>query len=148
MKRYAALITSHPRLVAGIALLVTAVAAVGLGRLDFDEDPRNFVHRDDADREILDELFDDFGADDTDVLAAVEGLAPDDVASVRVLLDLIERLRGLEDVVSVASPFDARRVGRPLVPLFPRAEGNFTPERLGSAFEAAREHPGIRGQLI
>lgn len=148
MKRYAALLTRRPSLVAGLAFLVTVLATVGLGRLDFDEDPRNFIHRDDADRVLLDELFDDFGADDTDVLAAVEGLAPDDVASVRVLLDLIERLRGLEDVVSVASPFDARRVGRPLVPLFPRAEGNFTPERLRTAFEAAREHPGIRGQLI
>lgn len=148
MKRYADLLTSRPSLVAGLAFLVTVVAAIGLGRLDFDEDPRNFVHRDDADRALLDELFDDFGADDTDVLAAVEGLQPDDVASVRVLLDLIERLRGLDDVVSVASPFDARRVGRPLVPLFPRAEGNFTPERLRTAFESARVHPGIRGQLI
>ncbi len=148
MNRYAALLRRHPRLVALLVTLVTAVAGMGLFRLDFDEDPRAFVHRDDADRELLDELFDDFGADDTDVLAAVEGLDPGDVASVRLLLDLIERLRGRDDVLSVASPFDARRVGHPLAPLFPRAESNFTPERLRSAFEAARSHPGIRGQLI
>lgn len=148
MNRYAAFLRRYPLAVALLAGLATAVAAMGLARLDFDEDPRNFVHRDDTDRDLLDELFDDFGADDTDVLAAVEGLDPGDVASVRVLLDLIERLRGLDAVVSVASPFDARRVGRPLVPLFPRAESNFTPERLRAAFDAARAHPGLRGQLI
>ena len=148
MPRYAALLRRHPRLVALLVAAVTCVAALGLLRLDFDEDPRAFVHRDDADRELLDELFHDFGADDTDVLAAVEGLDPGDVDAVRLLLDLIDRLRRRDDVISVASPFDARRVGHPLVPLFPRAEQNFTPERLRSAFVAARAHPGIRGQLI
>lgn len=148
MTWYAGFVRDRAWLVASLVAIATAFAVVGLGRVDFDEEPRNFVHHDARDKALLDELFRDFGADDTDVLAAVEGLSPRDPETVRVVLGLIERLRNEDEVVSVSSPFDARRVGRPLVPLFPRTPEHFTAERLASAFAAAREHPALVGQLV
>jgi len=148
MNWYAAVVRAHPRPVTVLVLAVTLAAAVGLGRLDFDERPRDYISHDPAERALLAELFRDFGADDTDLLAAVTGLVPDDPSSVRAIGDLVARLRATAGVVSVSSPLDARRVGRPLVPLFPRSPENFTPERLAAAFAAARAHPALAGQLI
>ena len=148
MTWYAGFVRDRAWLVASLVAVATAFAVVGLGRVDFDEEPRNFVHHDARDKALLDELFRDFGADDTDVLAAVEGLSPRDPETVRVVLGLIERLRDEDEVLSVSSPFDARRVGRPLVPLFPRTPEHFTPERLAGAFAAARAHPALVGQLV
>lgn len=148
MTWYIALLRRRAPFLALAVALLTCVAAVGLGRLDFDEDPRNFILRDDDDRRVLDRFFREFGPDDTDVLAAVTGLDPGDVPEIERVLGLIEALRGVDGVLYVASPFDARRVGQPLVPLFPRARENFTPERFRAAFAAAREHPALAGQLI
>lgn len=148
MTWYAGFVRDRAWLVASLVAVATAFAVVGLGRVDFDEEPRNFVHHDARDKALLDELFRDFGADDTDVLAAVEGLSPRDPDTVRVVLGLIERLRDEDEVIAVSSPFDARRVGRPLVPLFPRTPEHFTPERLEGAFAAARAHPALVGQLV
>jgi len=148
MTWYIALLRRRAPFVAVAVALLTGLAAAGLGRLDFDEDPRNFILRDDADRQVLERFFAEFGPDDTDVLAAVTGLDPGDVPEIERVLRLIEALRATDGVLYVASPFDARRVGQPLVPLFPRSRDNFTPERFQAAFAAARAHPALRGQLI
>lgn len=148
MNWYAALLLRRSPFLAVAVVLVTCLAAAGLGRLDFDEDPRNFILRDDDDRRVLERFFAEFGPDDTDVLAAVTGLDPGDVPAIERVLRLIDAFRADDGVLFVASPFDARRVGQPLVPLFPRSRDNFTPERFRAAFAAARAHPALAGQLI
>jgi len=148
MTWYSAFLLRRAPLLALAVTLATCVAAAGVARLDFDEDPRNFILRDDADRRVLERFFADFGPDDTDILAAVTGLDPGDVPEIERVLRLIDVLRDAEGVLYVATPFDARRVGQPLVPLFPRSRDNFTPERFRAAFAAARKHPALAGQLI
>ena len=77
---FAADITAHPwRWLVGVAL-ATVAAAVGISQLQFDDDPRSLYMGDDAASQQLQTFYEEFGADDQDillVLRAADIFAPD-----------------------------------------------------------------------
>jgi predicted RND superfamily exporter protein len=146
MERLADLFLAHRWCVAIVIAIVTVVALLGLGRIDFEDEPRRVFEQQDSDFADLTQSFADFGADDNDILLVVEGgelFAP---AIIGRLRELVTRLADTPGVESVVSIFDIRRSGSLIVPLMPSL--NSPPERFAAAKQAALEHPLVVGQLL
>ncbi|MEM8866489.1 MAG: hypothetical protein AAGF31_13170, partial [Planctomycetota bacterium] len=108
----------------GLALL-TALACVGLLRLDLSDNPHDLYARNDDASRLLAEVNATFGASDRDILLLVEGEDVLTSAALSRLKLLVERLRANEQIESVFSVLDAREplrffgrtVYRPIVSL-------------------------------
>jgi predicted RND superfamily exporter protein len=154
----------------GLALGVAAAtiaALVGLVRLPYDDVPRTMFRSHDADFERLEEVFEQFGADDVDCVFLIESddlFQPERVAALRRLIEQIRAVPGIAGVQSLADvqSFPRRTIPRAFQRLFravppqPFAllpalgpEGELpTREACDAAKTAALEHPLIRGQLL
>jgi uncharacterized protein len=145
MNAYADFVCRRRGVLALLIVGLSVLAAGGLTRLEFDEEPRTVFIRRDAEYARLERLFAEFGPDDTDVLVAVE--TPDlfTLHALESLKRLVERLQQVPHVESVDSLLRARRPDLPVVPLI---SGELTPEDLPRIREQALSHPAVAGQFL
>ena len=144
----AALLTRHRWLPWLFVLGLTAIAAVGLSRLEFDDDPRNLLRTRSPGYQTMVEAFDDFGADDADVVLVIEGddlFSATALSALRAIVEDAKRIVGVERVDSI---FDARRtiVRGVQIPLIPTRD--LSEAALAQARQRALEHPLVRRQLL
>lgn len=157
----------HRRATAVAVAALTAAALVGIVRLPYDDVPRTMFRSHDADFARLEEVFEQFGADDVDCVLLIESddlFRPDRVAALRRLIERVGRIEGIAKVQSIADvqtfpqrqvPKAFARLSRAVPPqpfaLLP-AEGPDgelpSVESCAAAKQAALEHPLIRGQLL
>ena len=79
------ILTGHRRLVLlGVAVL-SAISLVGVTRLKFDDDPRNFFKTNDEQFQRLERLFAEFGSDDNDCVLVVKAQRIFDPATIAAL---------------------------------------------------------------
>ncbi len=143
---FAADITSHPRRWLLFVAMATAAAVVGASHLGFDDDPRALYMGDDQAFDQLRNLYEEFGADDQDILLV---LTAEDVFSAEVMnvgRDLWLAAAEVEGVERVYSIYSLRRRGSRLIPLIPRREA--APERYAEAKRMAMEHPLAVNQFV
>jgi len=157
---------AHRRLVALAVVAVTLAASYGVYRLEFDDVPRATFRSDDTDFARLEEAFRQFGADDVDCVFLVEAediYSPNNIASLRRLIDEVKRLPGVASVQSIADIESfARRTETGLIAKFlvhvPGSRYSIlpdynefrelpTPEECRQAREAALKHP-LAPQLL
>lgn len=144
--RFAADMTTHPRRWLLLVAVATAGAIGGLSRLQFDDDPRAIYMGDDEASARLQQLHEEFGADDQDVVIV---LTAADVFEPRVMnaaRDLWLAAADVEGVERVYGIYALRRQGSRLVPLIPRRDA--PPQRFAEAKARAVEHPLAVGQFV
>lgn len=138
----------HRMLLVVFVATMTIAALVGLLRVGFDDLPLNIFKSDQADFELLQELFVDFGSDDGECIVVVESdqlFSPQGVSLLRSLteeiskIDQIESVRSMDDVVVV-------RPDRPLESILPK-EGAL-PEDFTQARGDVLAHPMLGGHLV
>lgn len=148
MNGFAEWFARHRILLVGFVFVMTAVAIFGLTRVGFDDLPLNIFRSNQADFELLQELFADFGSDDGDCIVVVESdqlFTPQGVSMLRSLtneikqIDEIESVRSMDDVVVV-------RPGRPLESILPKKDA--PPEEFAAAREEVLAHPMLGGHLV
>jgi predicted RND superfamily exporter protein len=119
---------------------------VGVTQLEFDDDPRSlYLGDDDASRQ-LQNFYEEFGADDQDillVLRAADVFQPEVMNAGRDLWLAAAEVEGIERVFSI---YSLRRRGKLLIPLIPRREA--APERYADAKRMALEHPLAADHLV
>ncbi len=148
MRWYAAWFDRH-RTIAGTAVvLMTAVAVTGMLRLGINEQVRDLFRTDAGRLEQLEEIYDDFGADDMDIYIVLQA---DDVYDARVraiVHDLAASLRTLREVESVRSILDVTGFDGDgsAVPLYPPAGANA--DLAARAQMLAHSHPIAAGRLV
>lgn len=150
MNAYADFVCQRRTWLAILILALTALAATGLPRLGFDEEPRSVFARKGPDLERLDRLFADFGPDDTDVFVAVQADDLFSASAITGLHALVERFQKLEFVESVDSILRAHRndkAGVAALPVIPDVD-KLKPDDLAVVRERALAHPTIRGQFL
>jgi predicted RND superfamily exporter protein len=141
------IIDSHRRLVCGLIILLTAVALVGISRLDYSMNPSSDIRGDDTDWKILEEFYNEF---DPDGQACVVLLKADDIftpEAVTALRQLVSRMRESKGVAQVYSiddvPVISRGIPHRLLPA-----GQLDQNGLQQARVEALAHPLAAGQLI
>ncbi len=118
MRLLARLLSGHPAVGLGFAVVVTAVLSLGLPRLGFDMRPNEAFATENQASRNLDRLHSIFGADDNDMLLLVEGdglLQWESLESLRKFRDQVEAIEGVKFVASI---FDLRK-SQSVVPLIP-----------------------------
>ncbi len=93
-------------LLVGLVLAMTAFSVFGLIRLDFDDKPTNIFKTSQADFELLEEVFNDFGSDDNDCLILVETNQLFSNRGVQLLKDLTSEIGKIDAIESVRSLSD------------------------------------------
>lgn len=94
-----------------VGLLV--VLGAGLPKVEFDDEPRDILRSDSEDFALLEEIWEQFGADDNETPIVLDGGSLFTVEGIATLERLVEELRGVEGVVrvtSVAGLFDFQGV--------------------------------------
>lgn len=134
-----------------LVALATAVAVVGVTRLDFSDNPRDLFARDDQASRRLDALHESFGADDTQVVLMLQGESLLERDALQRLRSLVRELRDDPDLVEVYSLLDARRtvkLGRRtmhwmIVPSADRTDADYREVR-----ERLLQHPLLTERMI
>ncbi len=138
----------QPHLWLAVAV-VSVVAAFGIARLDFEDDPQNLYRQNNQDFADLERLQDEFGSFDDELLVLATS---DDLFSYDGLSDfreLIQKLREIDGVNGVFSMADARRAGSLAVPLIPFTRAApATPDRYSKIKQDARNHPLVGGHFL
>jgi len=139
---------THRTILAGLVAALTLVAILGTTRLGFDDLPMNVFKTDQADFELLQTLFNDFGSDDGDCIILVESdqlFSPRGAELLRELTDKLEQVPGVEAVRSLAD-VTVIRPGGSLGSLLP------SPGDPADQYEAAKQlaldHPMVGGHLL
>lgn len=149
----------------GLVVVLTAAAAVGLMRLQFDDVPRSVFRIDDENFDRLESVFQNFGSDDNDCLLVVQPASaravtdgqsdtstgdhlftPSAVSALRRVITELKKLEGFESVRSLQDVVTISSLGR-MSSILP-AEGEVTQEQLKQSRQAAVTHPLALGQLI
>lgn len=147
MDGYAQLFASKRFLVVAFVGVMSLLAIVGLGRLEFDDVPRGIFVSEDEAHDRLEQLYAEFGSDDNEILLVLE--ADDWFAGnrVRYLRRLSSELRELERIEAVAGLSDLFVFeGGSLRPLLPE-----DPDDAEDPIETGRrveEHPLASGRLL
>lgn len=97
-------VVTHPRLIIAIVLLLTVVFGFGLRRgLTLDVSPLSFVAENSQERRDFEEARKHFGADDYLLIAVVcdDVFAPANLARLKKLHEQIERIKGVNEVLSL-----------------------------------------------
>lgn len=97
-------VVTHPRLIIAIVLLLTVVFGFGLRRgLTLDVSPLSFVAENSQERRDFEEARKHFGADDYLLIAVVcdDVFAPAHLARLKKLHEQIERIKGVNEVLSL-----------------------------------------------
>jgi len=134
----------HRRPCAIAAGLLSLAAILGLFQLKFDSEPRAIFRQSDAEFEQLEEYFDQFGADDNDVIVVLHGrnlFSPEFSSALRGFTRSAAEARGVDSVISILDVPGAG--GTALMPL-PDASR----EAFAAARSAATRHPFLAGQVV
>lgn len=142
-ERYGRLLLGHRRYFAVLIGLLSIVASIGLGQLRFDTEPRKIFKQSDENFALLEEYFEQFGADDNNIVLVLDGDLFTSTFS-RALRGFVREAGESPNVVSVLSLLNVPGPrGMPLLP----DPGN-DPLVFQSARSAALEHPFATGHLI
>ncbi|NDC62855.1 MAG: hypothetical protein EBZ59_02465 [Planctomycetia bacterium] len=140
------------RLALAAVVLLTILAAVGLGRLRLDDDLRSLLRDSSADFGLLDDVAARFGAPDRDCIVRATARSRDlfgeePLDDLRRLSLALENVAGVEQVRSI---FDVRRQGVAggLLPVIPRTRDGLDEAALAAARDRAARHPLIAGHLL
>jgi len=148
MRTLAALFDAHRPWVALALVALTLVAGFGVSRATFDDNLRNLFRADDDAVDLLEDVYEEFGGYDGDVLLLAR--APDvfEPAPLRALQDAADRAAGVEGVESVVSARDISAPGSALGTrsLLPAPDADL--EERDAAKRAALDHPLVAGRLI
>ena len=128
--------------------MMTLGSIVGLLRLSFDDQPKNIFKTSQADFELLEELFDDFGSDDNECMIVVESNQIFSARGVRLLKDLSSEIKKIDAIQSVRSLDDVVVASLDSPPRSILPPGAATDDQYDDARREALAHPMIRGQLL
>ena len=147
MNWIADVIDNHRRLVCGLIALLTAIAVVGVSRLDYSMNPGSDLRGDDTDHTVIKDLYKEFGSDDWAcvVLVKTENIfTPKVITALRRLVSEIRKSKGVAQVYSIDDVFVVSK-GIPHL-LLPR--GQLDQSKLQEARLTALAHPLVAGQLL
>ena len=147
MSLLARLFVTHRAWVGVACAVFSLLALFGASRLQIDDVPSSLFRSQDEAYALLEEVFRDFGTDDTDCLVVLEAeqmISPEGVAVMRALDRRLGEIPEVE-AFSMADVlvFDGALLPRPLLPL---ADGQ--PEAFDRARELAQAHPLVGDQLL
>ena len=140
---------SNRRLLVGLVIAMTVFSIIGLTKLGFDDQPTNIFKTSQADFELLEELFEDFGSDDNDCIILIQSDELFSTPAVNLFNDLATEIGKIDSIESVRSLHDVVSVdvfGTVPVPIMPAAGS--TAEQFAIAKQSALEHPLIAGHLL
>jgi predicted RND superfamily exporter protein len=148
MDWYADFFKRHRKIVFLFVFLMTVLAASGMSRLRYNDDPHSLFQGDDGDYVNLVGFFRDFGPENNDlvlVLEAEDWFTPN---SVGVLYRITSEIRFLSDVQTVLSPcsvfdLDNQGVYNSIFPIPEASEAEFARARI-----RACQHPLVGGWLL
>ncbi len=145
MRPFARLLSAHPALGFGFAVIFTLIFVAGLPRLGFDMHPNEAFASDNLASTNLARLHEVFGPDDNDLLVIIDGDGLLEWDSLQSLRRFRDQIRSIDDVRLVASIFDLNKPGKvmPLIPAY--ATDRFRADRLESELQ---RHPVAVDQLI
>jgi predicted RND superfamily exporter protein len=136
-------------LLIGLMIAMTIVAIFGLFNLGFDDQPLNIFKTNQADFELLEELFDDFGSDDNDCIILVESSQIFSSRGASLLKALSAEFKKIERIESVRSLSDVvviKDFGSPPASILP-AIGS-SDKQFEAAYHQSLAHPLIGGHLL
>lgn len=152
LKTAADLFMRHRTVIALAVLAMSALAGYGIGKVGFDDNVRAVFRTDDEDYRLMEEVFDQFGADENDCYLIVESdelFSNESIAALRALVDEIGRFEGVEFVFSVVDPRIRATQGRltekrkPLIPT-----GQLSNQQLKQIRKKVLAHPLTAGHLV
>ena len=133
------------RLVSCLIVVGTLIACLGLLRLSFDVSPNDVFLSDNATSKQLEQLYEDFGHEDNEIVIVLEGESlfdPEGLENLRKYRDQLDQLPGIQGVSSLFDLRD-RKTGMLLVPKYPRPD--FDLEKLKTQ---VTQHPIGKNQLV
>ncbi len=140
------LVTAQPAVIGGAVAALLLVAAVGLSRVSFDENPVTIFKTDSGDFALLEEVNGQFDTDENDVIVVVSGADIISRESIAALRDLTERFSAIPGVDSTYSILNIKREGTRVLPLVPLTDAEAS--RYEQARGRALAHPLVGGQLL
>lgn len=141
---YGRFLLNHRRGFTIALALLCLLGAGGLLQIRFDGEPRKIFQRSDSDFERLEQYFEDFGADDNDIVLVLHGpnlFSSDFSEALRAFTKQARETEGVRNVVSILDV--PGRDGKQLLP-----EPSATPDEFAQAREVAVTHPFLSGQLL
>ncbi|MGD9648656.1 MAG: RND family transporter, partial [Pirellulales bacterium] len=138
---------THRGWVVALIVAITALAAVGVSRLQLDDVPRAIFKTDHRDYADLLKFLDDFESDDNDCLLVIDGgdlFTPRGALAIRRLVEGAKQLDGVSSVRSLGDVVAFGPGGAES--LLPPATAS--PERFAAARSRALAHPLVRGQVL
>jgi predicted RND superfamily exporter protein len=132
-----------------VVVVATVVAGFGVCRIDFNDNPRDFFRTDDEAFRFMEEVFEQFGADENDCYLVVHSeqlFSQQALADLRDLVAEVEQIGGIESVLSLTDPrlFVFDPFPRPLLP----ASDVDSQVKYASAQQSAMRHPLVAGLLL
>jgi len=141
------IIDAHRRSICGLVLLLTAVALVGISRLDYSMNPSTDIRGEDADWKIVEEFYSEFepeGQACVVLLKAEDIFTPEAVAALRQLVSRLRESKGVAQVYSIDDvPVISGGIPHRLLPA-----GQLDRNALQQARTDALVHPLVGGQLL
>ena len=130
--------------------IATVAAAVGVSRLGFDDNPRAVFQTNEDDFRLMEEVFEQFGTDESNSFLIVQSdalFSRRSLIELRQLTDDMRKIGGVESAISLTSerllvfdPFPRR--------LIPADLTVATDSALQQAKQDALKHPLVAGQLV
>ncbi len=133
----------HRKAFAILAGLLSIVAMAGLAQLRFDDEPREIFKQSDEEFALLEEYFEQFGADDNSIILVLEGNLFTPGFS-RALRGFVDEAQKSSSVVSTLSILDVPGPGN--TPLLPPPDADLV--RFEKAKSVALNHPFATGHLV
>jgi predicted RND superfamily exporter protein len=147
MSLLARLFVTHRAWVGVACAVFSLLALFGASRLQFDDVPSSLFRSDDEAYALLEEVFRDFGTDDTDCLVVLEAEQMINAEGAAVIRALDRRLGAIPEVEAFSLAdvlvFDGSLLPRPLLP-----QADAQPDAFEHARKLAQEHPLVRDQLL
>jgi uncharacterized protein len=126
-------------------VITTCLALLSARWLEFDDQPHELFHRANAAADQLEQLFEDFGPDDDQLVLVVDGqplFAPESIAAIQ---RISHDLKQLDCVVDVYGITQVRRKGSRVIPLLPPDP---RPEDSAETEREALSNPLVVGQFL
>ena len=133
----------HRKAFAILAGLLSIVAMAGLAQLRFDDEPREIFKQSDEEFALLEEYFEQFGADDNSIILVLEGNLFTPGFS-RALRGFVDEAQKSSSVVSILSILDVPGPGN--TPLLPPPDADLV--LFEKAKSVALNHPFATGHLV
>ncbi len=141
------IIDAHRRLICGLVVLITAVAFVGISRLDYSMNPSSDIRGNDADWKVVEEFYSEFEPEGQAcvVLLKTDNIfTPEAIASIRQLVSALRESEGVVQVYSIDDvPVISGGIPHRLLP-----DNTSDPNTLQKARAEALVHPLVGGQLL